>query len=154
MASRLRRTATIVVLAASGLFGATQLVPYGRDHTNPHVLREPIWDRPVTRALAVRACFDCHSNETRWPWYSQVAPVSWLVQRDVDVGRRVLNFSEWDRPYEEASESAETVREGEMPPAIYLPLHAAARLTPVEKRSLADGLAATVGRRTKGAGRD
>ena len=49
-----------------------------------------------------RACLDCHSNQTRWPWYSNVAPVSWLVQADVDEGRRVLNFSEWTRGYEEA----------------------------------------------------
>jgi hypothetical protein len=96
----------------------------------------------------VRACFDCHSNETRWPWYSQVAPPSWFVQRDVEVGRRVLDFSEWDRTYEEAGESARTVLEGEMPPATYLLLHPSARLSPEEKQSLANGLAATVGSQT------
>ncbi len=149
MTSRLRRTAKIVAIAVVGLFGAVQLVPYGRDHTNPAVVREPAWDRPATRALAVRACFDCHSNETRWAWYSHVAPFSWLVQRDVDVGRRELNFSEWHRPYEEAGEAAQTVIEGEMPPATYLPLHPSARLSPEEKRSLVDGLTATVGSQTR-----
>ena len=77
-----------------------QVIPYGRDHTNPPVAAEPLWDSPQTRDLAVRACFDCHSNETEWPWYSNVAPISWLVQRDVEEGREELNFSEWDREQE------------------------------------------------------
>lgn len=148
MTSRLRRSAKIVAIAGLGLFGALQLVPYGRDHTNPTVTREPVWDSPTTRALAVRACFDCHSNETRWPWYSHVAPFSWLIQRDVDIGRRVVNFSEWDRPYEEAGESAQTVLEGEMPPVMYLPLHPSSRLSPEEKRALVDGLSVTFGSQT------
>ena len=71
-----------------------------------------------TRALAQRACFDCHSNETKWPWYSTIAPVSWLVQRDVEEGRRGLNFSEWGRPHKEANEAASSVEKGEMPPLL------------------------------------
>ena len=78
--------ALIVVLVA------IQLVPYGRRHTNPPVTQEPGWDQPRTRALVARACFDCHSNETAWPWYAHMAPLSWLVQRDVDEGRRALNY--------------------------------------------------------------
>ena len=93
-----------------------QLVPSGRAHTNPPVRREPAWDSAATRALAVRVCFDCHSNETRWPWYTSIAPVSWLTQRDVDEGRAELNFSEWDRRQKEAREAAETVRARLMPP--------------------------------------
>lgn len=145
MVGRLRRALKVVGIAGLGLFGVVQLVPYGRDHTNPRVVREPAWDSPSTRALAARACFDCHSNETRWPWYSHVAPVSWLVQRDVDVGRREVNFSEWDRSYEEAGESAKTILEGEMPPATFLLLHPSARLSAEEKRALADGFTATLG---------
>src|SRR5574340_945670 len=76
--------ATLVVLAG---FLLIQLVPYGRNHTNPPVTGEPRWDSPQTRALAARACFDCHSNETKWRWYSNIAPISWLIQRDVDSGR-------------------------------------------------------------------
>lgn len=139
-AVKVLRAAGLVALA---LFVVAQLVPYGRDHTNPPVVREPAWDAPATRALAVRACFDCHSNQTRWPWYSHVAPVSWLVQRDVDVGRRAVNFSEWNRPGEEAGESAETVLEGEMPPWFYVIPHPDAGLSAEEKRALAAGLAAT-----------
>src|SRR6478736_5462202 len=81
---------------------AIQLVPYGPSRVNPAVAGEPAWDSPATRALAKQACFDCHSNETEWPAYSSVAPVSWLVQHDVDEGRAVLNFSEWTRPQKEA----------------------------------------------------
>jgi mono/diheme cytochrome c family protein len=69
------------------LVAAAQLVPYGRDHDNPPVAAEPTWDTPTTRELARRACFDCHSNETQWPWYSNIAPLSWLIQRDVEEGR-------------------------------------------------------------------
>jgi hypothetical protein len=133
------------LLALVVLFGGAQIVPYGRAHGNPPVVAEPQWSSPDVRALAQRACFDCHSNESRWPWYSHVAPISWLVQRDVDEGRAALNFSEWNRPQEEAGEAADAVIEQEMPPAIYLPLHADARLTHVERAALVDGLRAMFG---------
>jgi mono/diheme cytochrome c family protein len=132
------------LVALIGTLLVIQLVPYGRDHTNPPVVAEPAWDSAHTRELAVRACFDCHSNETVWPWYSNVAPMSWLVQRDVDEGRETLNFSEWDRP-QEAEEAAETVREGSMPPSQYLLTHPEARLSDAELSALAAGLAATLG---------
>ncbi|MBS1857520.1 MAG: heme-binding domain-containing protein, partial [Acidobacteria bacterium] len=100
-----------------------QFVPFGREHTNPPAVREPAWDSPETKSLVRRACFDCHSNETTWPWYSNVAPVSWLVQRDVNGGRRHLNFSEWDRPQRHARDVAAEVQGGDMPPWFYLPMH-------------------------------
>lgn len=142
---RFTRMAEIFGVVLVAVFASIQLIPYGRDHSNPPVVEEPRWDRPETRALTVRACFDCHSNETRWPWYSHVAPVSWLLQRDVDEGRRALDFSEWNRTYEEASDSAETVLNGEMPPLEYLVLHPSARLSVEEKHTLARGLTATLG---------
>lgn len=120
---------------------AMQAVPYDRNHANPPVRAEPPWDSGRTRALAVRACFDCHSNETVWPWYSNVAPVSWLIQRDVKKGRRELNFSEWDRPQKEARESAETIRRGKMPPWYY----PWGRLSVGEREELIRGLEATLG---------
>ncbi|HSD89639.1 MAG TPA: heme-binding domain-containing protein [Kofleriaceae bacterium] len=128
-----------------GILVLAQLVPYGRDHSNPRVVAEPSWNLTSTRDLAKRACFDCHSNETAWPWYSHVAPISWLVQHDVDEGRDVLNFSDWSRSYEEAGEAAGTVLDNEMPPASYTILHPEARLSVNEKRQLADGLRATLG---------
>jgi hypothetical protein len=142
---RWRSLLTVASLVVLGLLVAAQLVPYGRDHSNPPVLAEPRWDSAATRALAVRACFDCHSNQTRWPWYSHVAPASWLVQNHVDDGRRVLNFSEWGRGNAEADEAADEVREGEMPPSSYVLLHPEARLTAAEREQLARGLDASLG---------
>jgi len=133
------------LLAGLGfLLVAAQFVPYGRDHDNPSVSAEPAWNVPATRELAVRACFDCHSNETHWAWYSNIAPVSWLIQRDVEEGRAELNWSEWG-PRAEGDESAETVFEGSMPPSAYTLLHPEARLTDQEIDALADGLQATFG---------
>jgi hypothetical protein len=135
-------------LSVLGVLGflAIQLVPYGRNHTNPPVVREPIWPSPEVRALAQRACFDCHSNEVVWPWYSNVAPVSWMIQRDVDEGRRKLNFSEWGTRRDER-DAAEQVQQGKMPEPKYLLTHPEARLTNAEKQMLIDGLQAIAGRR-------
>jgi mono/diheme cytochrome c family protein len=145
--SKVTRIARVAALGLLAAFFAIQLVPYGRSHSNPPVISEPSWDRSSTRELAVRACFDCHSNQTRWPWYSNLAPASWLVQRDVDEGRGVLNFSDWQRGYEEAGESAETVLAGEMPPRMYMLLHPVAVLSADERHALAAGLTATLGGR-------
>jgi mono/diheme cytochrome c family protein len=128
-----------------GMFGVMQLVPYGRDHTNPAGTTEPKWDSPETRALAERACFDCHSNRTKWPWYSHVAPFSWVVQRNVDAARATLNFSDWDHPTDMHTQAAANVLVGEMPPRSYRLMHPEARLTEQEKLKLAKGLQATFG---------
>jgi hypothetical protein len=128
------------LLAVIALAIAIQFIPYGRDHVNPPVVAEPQWDSPRTRALAQRACFDCHSNNTVWPAYARIAPASWLMQNDVDQGRAHLNFSEWNRPQEHAADAPTEVREQRMPPAIYLPLHAPARLSDAEREELAAGL--------------
>jgi mono/diheme cytochrome c family protein len=134
-----------IVLALFVLFVLIQLVPYGRDHANPPVTGEPDWKGPRTEAIARRACFDCHSNETTWPWYSHVAPFSWLVQKDVDEGRAHLNFSEFDKPQRRAEEAAEEVEEGEMPLWVYTLTHPGARLDDAEKAELIRGLKATFG---------
>lgn len=134
-------------LVVLGLLIVMQFLPYGRNHSNPPVRQEPAWDSPQTAALARRACFDCHSNQTVWPWYSNIAPVSWLVLRDVDEGRSKLNFSEWDLPQKDAEEAAEQVQKGEMPPWFYLPAHPQARLSTQEKQALIRGLQATTGSR-------
>jgi hypothetical protein len=85
---------------------------------------------------------DCHSNQTQWPWYSNVAPISWLVQSDVDAGRSELNLSTGEP---EVEEMIETIREGSMPPWQYKPTHADARLSAQEKENLIRGLQATFG---------
>ncbi len=139
---RLLLWSTLVLLAILGLI---QAVPYGRSHSNPPVAAEPKWDSPRTRELAVRACFDCHSNQTVWPWYTNIAPVSWLSQSDVSGGRETLNFSEWTRPQEAALEAASAAGEGEMPPWQYTLIHPKARLSSAEKAELAQGLQNTLG---------
>ncbi|NTU66024.1 MAG: heme-binding domain-containing protein [Chloroflexi bacterium] len=128
----------VIVVVVVGI----QLIPYGRNHTNPPVVTEPQWDSPRTRELFTRACADCHSNETIWPWYSNLAPVSWLVQRDVDEGREKFNISVAGS---EGDEAAEKVSEGEMPPLQYTLLHPAANLAASEKQELIQGLLATFG---------
>jgi Haem-binding domain len=133
-----------LVIGLVALFVLIQLVPYGRNHSDPPVVKEPQWDSPQTRELAKRACFDCHSNESVWPWYSNIAPVSWLIQRDVDEGRRRLNFSEWGRPIRRINEIGEVVTEGRMPPVQYYPTHPSARLSAAEREALAKGLIATI----------
>ena len=129
-----------------------QAVPYGRDHSDPKVTGTPRWDSPQTEALFNDACSDCHSNLTSWPWYSNIAPMSWLVQNDVDEGREVLNVSEWDRAQGEAGEAGEAILEGEMPPGKYTLLHPSAKLRPSEKQKLADGLTRTFSESPPGSG--
>ena len=126
------------------LLGLMQLVPYGRTHSNPPTIQEPKWDSPRTRALTVRACFDCHSNETKWPWYADVAPMSWIVEFDIANGRSVINFSEWNRPYPLAVYSGLSVRTGGMPTGKYKLAHPEAQLTLEETEALARGLDATL----------
>ena len=91
----------------------------------------------------MRACFDCHSNETVWPWYSNIAPISWLVYRDVLEGREQLNYSEWGSQRGEGAEpgeAAEKISSGEMPPFYYLLTHPGTRLSDAEKQELVQGL--------------
>ena len=140
--SKIKTITISVLLLGVGI----QVVPYGRDHTNPPVVQEPQWDTPKTRALFMRACADCHSNETKWPWYSNIAPVSWLVQHDVDEGREHFNVSNWlHQKKNKGDEAAEEVREGDMPPLVYLPAHPEARLSKIEKKELITGLINTFG---------
>jgi len=135
---------SVLAILLAGI--AIQLIPYGRNHANPPVVREPVWNSPATRDLAKKACFDCHSNETTWPWYSKIAPLSWLVYWDVVEGRKELNFSDWrdgSRKSEQAGEIVKEVLEGEMPPLQYYIAHPEAKLDDQAKKQLVDGLSAT-----------
>ena len=141
----LKKMIIYVGLAVLALLVLAQIVPYGRNHTNPPVVQEPAWDSPQTRALAQRACFDCHSNEVVWPIYSNIAPFSWLVARDVEEGRGRLNFSDWGNTRGEIEEIPGVVLDGAMPPGKYVMMHKGAQLTADEKMQLAQGLAKTLG---------
>jgi hypothetical protein len=137
---RLRFLLSIGVVA----FLLTQLVPYRV--TNPPTRSEPKWDSARTRQLAVAACFDCHSNETRHHWYTQVAPISWLTVRDVRAGRAKLNFSEWNPSRDNRHDIYEKVQDGSMPPSRYtmFGLHKEAKLTKQERAELVAGLRRTL----------
>lgn len=138
----MKRVAGWTVLAGVMLLVVIQILPLGRDHTNPSVRKEPQWDAPETRELAVRACFDCHSNQTVWPWYSNIAPMSWLVQRDVDEGRKHLNFSTWTAGQGAAAPSM--LESGKMPPFQYKLAHPEANLSDADKAAFIEGLKATL----------
>ena len=131
---RVLRWTGIVMLA---VFLLMQLVPYGWWHENPPVTQAAEWGDPEGEALARAACYDCHSNETTWPVYSYVAPMSWLVRSDVEGGRHSLNLSELDQGGgKELDDAAETIEEGEMPPSQYTILHPDSRLGDAEKERL------------------
>ncbi len=121
-----------------------QFLPYGHDHTNPPVTGDVQWNSQQTRDLVTRACYDCHSNQTTWPWYSNIAPLSWLIQRDVEEGRSRLNFTEGNQPGREGDNVARQVQQGRMPQWYYVLLHPTANLTPDEKQALIQGLQASL----------
>ena len=125
---------------------AIQFIPYGKDHTNPPVMSEVQWDSPRTQELFNRACADCHSNETKYPWYSNIAPISWLIAHDIDEGREKMNVSMIGiQKKNKLKDAADEVKEGEMPIPPYLIAHPEARLSDAEKKELASGLEKTFG---------
>jgi hypothetical protein len=140
-------TLGVFVLVGLGTLLVIQVVPYGRAHANPAGSGEPDWATPETRELMVRSCFACHSNEVEYPWYSNVAPISWAVQRHIDEGREAVNFSDFVANPGEADNSVEVILEGSMPPAYFtrFGLHSEAVLTPEEQDTLVAGLLATPG---------
>ena len=128
----------IILASALAVFIVLQLLPFGKNLDNPPVTDALQWTDPQAEEIARRACYDCHSNESVWPWYSRIAPASWLMQKDVDEGRSAMNFSTGHRI--EADEIAEVLEEGKMPPPQYLLLHPEARLSQEEKDTLVNGV--------------
>ncbi len=121
---------TWVLFFVIDLLVVIQFIPVNRN--NPEVTGE-INAAEEVMAILRRSCYDCHSNETVWPWYSYVAPASWLISRDVHDGREELNFSEWTtytekRKRHKLKECCEEIEEGEMPLWFYVPLHPEAEL--------------------------
>jgi hypothetical protein len=112
-----------------------QFVPV--DRTNPPEHGQPPAS-PEVEAILRRACYDCHSNETNWPWYSKIAPASLLLARDVKEGRREVNFSTWEKYDEQRRmrkrrEIVKEVEQGSMPPGYYVPLHPEAKLSATDR---------------------
>jgi hypothetical protein len=131
-------------IAIAILFAVAQVIRPSM--TNPPVdesrtLQARAQVQPEVYAIMERSCNDCHSNKTTWPWYSQVAPVSWYLSRHVDQGRRQLNISDWAgydnrRATRKLDEICEQVKTGEMPINTYLLIHPSAKLSEADKQAL------------------
>jgi hypothetical protein len=141
----MKRVLKWIVIVLVVVFVAIQFVPVDRE--NP-LGGKPFVAPPAVMAMTKRSCFDCHSNETVWPWYAYIAPVSWLVAHDVEEGRRKVNLSLFadmsdQKRAAKADEMAEEAEQGEMPPAQYLLMHSDAKLSAEDVKALrtwADGL--------------
>ncbi|RLT22486.1 MAG: hypothetical protein DWI30_05945 [Chloroflexi bacterium] len=143
-----------LIVGFIGLIALIQFVPV--QHSNPPAADPVVFADPNAEAIAKRACYDCHSNQTTWPWYSYVAPLSWYSINHVEEGRAQLNFSdvaatltnareggeggEQTTVAELAEESAETINNGEMPPSYYTLIHTDAILSAADKEALIAGI--------------
>ena len=149
-----RALAGLTALAATCL--AIQLISTGdpvahRSQPGESEIAAP----PQIKSVLAQACYDCHSNETRWPWYAHIAPVSWLVVHDVSLGRKQLNFSEWRLYYPRTQARkllwmGRVVRERTMPPWSYRMMHPQARLSGAERAMLEQWLESEVSKSQAG----
>ena len=138
----MKKIILIIVVAGLVVFGLIQLIPI--DRSNPPVTGEPKWSSPEAKALVKTQCFQCHSNETEWPWYGYVAPASWLLRFDVAEGRSRLNFSEWDKRPGELEEMVRNINRGSMPPLQYTMFHPETKLNAQQKQDLLDALTSSI----------
>jgi Haem-binding domain len=140
-----RKLKWLFVVFVAG-FALLQLTNPSR--TNPRVVSDLMASNPPPPQVAAilhAACYDCHSSETRWPWYSHIAPMSWLIASDVKEGREHLNLSDWpnDNPTHAAKrleDMSDEIGSGEMPLPKYIKIHAEARLTGIQRKKLTDWL--------------
>ena len=137
----MRRPVLIAIGVLAAAFVVLQLVPYGHDHGAPATTKRAQL-RGAAAPIAAGACMDCHSNATRWPWYTNVAPASLLVVRDVKDGRERLNLSRWDQPQPDLEEVVRVIDGGGMPPVQYKLIHGDSRLSAAQRRSLVAGFRA------------
>ena len=135
-----RVVVTRTVLAAGVVLVLMQFVPYGWVHDNPPVVSDAPWPNAASEDIARTSCYSCHSNETEWPVYSYVAPMSWLVRHDVERGRDEFNFSDWNP--DDADDAIEVIEDGSMPLDRYVLIHRDARLDAQERVTLVDALEA------------
>lgn len=146
-----RRRNLILILIGIGVLGfiAIQFIPVGNfipalARSNPPIFREIKWDSPQTEEIVRNACYDCHSNETEWPFYAYIAPVSWLVAHDVNDGRSHMNFSEQSANDIDPEAMIDQIERGNMPLPQFQLLHPEARLTDEQKQILYAGLRASL----------
>jgi hypothetical protein len=140
-----RVSATKIILGIIALFIVIQTIRLSR--TNPPVipsrsLEAHVEVPPQVLSVFKRSCYDCHSNSTVWPWYSNIAPVSWYVIRDVNVGRSHVNMQDWEAQINEQEGKehlglvCKLVREGKMPPADYRTIHKGTDISPAETEAI------------------
>jgi hypothetical protein len=144
----------IVKYTLAGIAGAMIIIqfipaplPATKDDNPDDIIQTGLVSSEVANVMKA-ACYDCHSNQTRYPWYSYVAPVSWLIKHDVEDGREELNFSEWAtmpkrRVIKKLEEIGEMVQEGEMPLRVYKITHHDARLSEAQKNLIIEWAKAT-----------
>ena len=145
MSKKLKNT----LLGLAAVFVIMQL--FQIDKTNPPVLKDQdfiVLAQPPEHLQQVLrdACYDCHSNETAYPWYTSVAPISWWIRRQINEGRKHLNFSVWaeydaEKQDHKLEECEEEVEEGEMPLSSYTIVHGEAKLSEADRRELAEWFA-------------
>ena len=140
----IKKLALILIGGAVILFLLIQLVPFGHSRTNPPVVSEPHWSSPQARALVKDRCFQCHSNETNWTWYANIAPGSWLIAMDIMEGRKEFNFSDWEKNPGELDEMIENIQDGEMPPIQYWIFHPGSKMNDRQKQELIDALQSSI----------
>jgi len=134
----------VIVLAAA--FVVIQFIRPAR--TNPPVnpaqsIEANLRVSPQVAAILDRSCNDCHSNKTVWPWYTNVAPVSWFLTNHVNEGRRNMNLSAWgsydkDKQSRRLRDMCEQVQDGNMPLSTYTPLHPSSKLSPADVQTICD----------------
>jgi heme-binding protein len=137
----MRRPLLLALGILVGAFVLLQLVPYGHDHGAPPTTKRASLPGAADR-IAAGACKDCHSNATRWPWYTNVAPASLLVVNDVKGGRSRMNLSRWDKPQPDLAEIVRAIDGHGMPPVQYKLIHGDSRLSTAQRRTLIAGFRA------------
>jgi len=152
---RWHRVGLSAALGALVVFLAIQVIPVTRDNLPSE---DDISAPPPVESILRRACYDCHSSETRWPWYSRVAPISWLIAHHVALGRDEMNFSEWGTYYPATRRRKlewieRVLREEKMPLWSYRLMHPEARLSAADRSTLERWAEETLSETANGTGR-
>ena len=140
----MKKKLSIVLLILVGMFLILQIIPSGMPENEPvegEGLFELVNVPAETEALLRTSCYDCHSQEASFPWYSHVAPVSWLVARDINIGRENLDFSHWGKLSKREclgalNEMSEEIENVSMPMPIYITMHPEADLSAEQRETI------------------
>jgi len=138
------RSRTKVVIVALAVFAGLQVIPVDRSNPPVEASRTIFASEALPAKVEIvlrRSCQDCHSSQTRWPWYGYIAPTSWIVAHDVHAARRQMNLSEWAGYSQKKREAklngiCEQVINGDMPEGKYAVIHRSARVTEDERTAI------------------